>query len=92
MSRIETEKPKSFKGISAQKISGMETEMANLQREMKLIEDGYGPDHLNLVLASGYLASLLGNDEIIQYLQINHNEILSEFQRISDSTGSKESL
>ena len=81
---IESEKPKSFKGTSAEKIAQMESEMAKLQREMKLIEDSYGPDHLSLVLARGYLVSLLENEGISRYLAQNHNEILSEFRRISE--------
>jgi len=81
---IESEKPKSFKGISAEKIAQMESEMAKLQREMKLIEDSYGPDHLSLVLARGYLVSLLENEGVARYLAQNHNEILSEFRRISE--------
>ncbi len=81
---VESEKPKSFKGISAEQIARMETEMAKLQREIKLIEDSYGPDHLNLVLARGYLVSLLENEEVSRYLAQNHNEILSEFRRISE--------
>ena len=89
---IDSDKPKSFKGISAQQIAQMETEMAKLQREMKLIEDSYGPDHLNLVLARGYLVSLVENQEISRYLAQNHGEILSEFRRISElvSMGSDE--
>jgi hypothetical protein len=81
---VESEKPKSFKGISAERIAQMESEMAKLQREMKLIEDSYGPDHLNLVLARGYLVSLLENEDVSRYLAQNHNEILSEFRRISE--------
>ncbi len=81
---VEAEKPKSFKGISAEQIAQMETEMAKLQREMKLIEDSYGPDHLDLVLARGYLVSLLQNDEVSRYLAQYHSEILSEFRRISE--------
>jgi hypothetical protein len=81
---IDSEKPKSFKGISAEKIAQMESEMAKLQREMKLIEDSYGPDHLSLVLARGYLVSLLENEGVSRYLAQNHNEILSEFKRISE--------
>ncbi len=81
---VEPEKPKSFKGISAEKIAQMETEMAKLQREMKLIEDSYGSDHLNLVLARGYLVSLLENQKVSRYLAQNHSEILSEFRRISE--------
>jgi hypothetical protein len=81
---VEPEKPKSFKGISAEKIAQMESEMAKLQREMKLIEDSYGPDHLDLVLARGYLVSLLENEDVSRYLAQNHSEILNEFRRISE--------
>ena len=81
---IDSEKPKSFKGISAEQIAQMETEMAKLQREMKLIEDSYGPDHLDLVLARAYLVSLLKNEEVSRYLAQNHSEILSEFRHISE--------
>ncbi len=89
---VDTGKPKSFKGISAEQIARMETEMANLQRGVKLIEYSYGPDHLNLVLARGYLVSLLGNDGVVRYLAQNHSEILGELQKISEvvSMGSEE--
>jgi hypothetical protein len=88
----EPEKPKSFKGISTEKIAQMESEMAKLQQEIKLIEDSYGPDHLNLVLARGYLVSLLENEQVSRYLAQNNSEILSEFRRISEvvSMGSAE--
>ena len=56
--------------------------MAKLQRDMKLIEDSYGPDYLNLVLARGYLASLIGNNKVLRYLMKNHSGILAEFQKI----------
>lgn len=81
---VEPAKPKNFKGISADQIARMESEMANLQRDMKLIEDSYGTDHLNLVLAGGYLASLLNNNNVTRYLTRHHVEILSEFQKISE--------
>ena len=71
----------------------METEMAKLQQDMKLIEDSYGPDYLNLVLARGYLASLIDNDKVLRYLGKNHSEILGELRKISEvvSMGSEES-
>lgn len=81
---VDPEKPKNFKGVSPEQIEKMEQEMANLQREMKLIEDSYGPDHLNLILARGYLVSILSNIKVERYLSQHHNEILSEFQRISE--------
>ena len=82
---VESGKPKTFKGISPEQIARMEKEMASLQREMKLIEESYGPDHLNLVLARGYLVSLLNNSKVVRYLTQNHSEILGEFQRISEA-------
>ena len=89
---IDSGKPKHFKGISAEQIEKMETEMAKLQGAMKLIEDSYGPDHLNLVLARGYIASLLKNDKIVRYLTQSHVDILGEFQKIAEviSMGSEE--
>jgi len=81
---VDSGKPKRFKGISPEQIAQMESEMAKLQREMKLIEDSYGPDHLNLVLARGYLVTLLENQQVSRYLAQNHSEILSEFRRISE--------
>lgn len=82
---IDSGKPKAFKGISPEQIARMEKEMASLQHEIKLIEDSYGSDHLNLVLARGYLVSLLNNSKVSRYLTQNHSEILSEFQKISEA-------
>ena len=79
------EKLKNFKGISGQQIAQMESEMAKLQQQIKLIGDSYGTDHLNLVLSRGYVVSLLKNNEISNYLEQHHNGILSEFKRISEA-------
>ena len=53
------------------------------------VEESYGPDHLNLVIARGYLSSLLRNRQIARYLEQHHDEILIEFRRIAndESTG-----
>jgi hypothetical protein len=47
-----------------------------------LIEDSYGPDHLNLTIARGYVASLLRNPRIVDYLERRHGDILGELRRI----------
>jgi hypothetical protein len=62
----------------------METESANLQREFKMIEQDYGADHLDLVLAVGYIGRLLGNAKLVRYLAQYQPEILAEFQKISE--------
>ncbi|MBT3789336.1 MAG: ParB N-terminal domain-containing protein [Proteobacteria bacterium] len=78
-------KPKIFKGVSPEEIARMEREMASLQSDMKLIEDSYGPDHLNLVLACGYLVSILSNREVERYMSQHHGEILGEFRKITEA-------
>jgi hypothetical protein len=47
-----------------------------------IAEQAYGTDHLDLVLASGYLGKLLGNAHVVRYLSQHHREILSEFQKL----------
>lgn len=82
---IDAEKPKAPKALSAEQIAQMEAEMASLQNEMKLIEDSYGPDHLNLTIARGYVASLLRNPRIVDYLERRHGDILGELRRIVET-------
>jgi hypothetical protein len=55
-----------------------------LDREFKMAEQAYGIDHLDLVLAKGFLAKMLGNARVVRYLAQNHREILSEFQKITE--------
>jgi hypothetical protein len=63
----------------------MERESASLEREFKLVEQSYGTDHLDLVLAKGYLNKLLGNTRIVRYLAQHHPELLTELQRIAEA-------
>ena len=78
------QKKKKVKGLTPEQIARMETEAARLQREFKMIEQDYGADHLDLVLASGYVGRLLTNARIVRYLAQGHPEILAEFQKISE--------
>ncbi|RVD58141.1 MAG: chromosome partitioning protein ParB [Mesorhizobium sp.] len=75
---------KSVKGLSGEQIALMENESAQLEREFRTIEQDYGTDHLDLVLAIGYVARLLGNARIVRYLAANHADVLSEFQKIAE--------
>lgn len=80
----EAHKPKKVKGLTAEQMALMERESGSLEREFKMAEQSYGTDHLDLVLAKGYLTKLLGNARVIRYLTQNAQEILAEFQRITD--------
>ena len=81
---VETNKPKVIKGLTNDQMALMERESAGLEREFKIAEQSYGTDHLDLVLAKGYLAKLLSNARIIRYLAQRHQEFLSEFQKIAE--------
>lgn len=56
--------------------------MSNLQGQYKMVEQAYGQDVLNLVLARGYLTKLLGNPAVVRYLRQRQPEVLAEFEAI----------
>ena len=76
---------KSIKGISPEQLEKMERESTNLEREFKLIENEYGADHLDLVLATGYLCRMLGSARMVGHLAQFFPEILAEFQSIAQT-------
>lgn len=69
-------------GVTPEQAERMKAEMANLQKNIKLIEGTLGPDHLRLVVAGRYVERLLQNDRLARYLDKNHSEILGEFRQI----------
>ena len=64
----------------------MEREMENLKQDFKAIEESYGRNVLNLVLASKYLSKLLNNARVVRFLSKNYQEISLEFQNITEAT------
>lgn len=80
----EPTRPKTIRGLSSEQMALMERESTNLEREFKMAEQAYGTNHLDLVLAKGYLGRLLGNSRIVRYLAQHQQEILAEFQKIAE--------
>lgn len=72
------------KGITEEQLALMQRESASLDREFRLIEEGYASDHLDLVLVRGYLTRLIDNPKIVKYLQQHHREIVLEFIQIAE--------
>jgi hypothetical protein len=75
-------KPKKLRGVTAEQMAKMEREMGNLQGQYKLIEQTYGQDVLNLVLAKGYLVKLLDNTAVLRYLRQRQPDVLAEFENV----------
>lgn len=81
---VDSSQPKKVIGLSDAQMALMEQESASLDREFRLIEESYGVDNLNLVVATRYVGRLLGNVRIVRYLAQHCPELLAEFQKISD--------
>lgn len=77
--------PRRPKGLSDEQLSLMERESASLAREFKVAEQTYGADHLDLVLANGYVSKLLRNGKVVGYLAKNFQELLFEFQKMTEA-------
>lgn len=79
---VEGKKPAKLTGLSQEQMAKMEREMSNLQGQYKMVEQTYGQDVLNLVLAKGYLTKLLENKALARYLKQRQPDVLAEFEVI----------
>lgn len=79
---VDGKKPTKLTGVTQEQMAKMEREMSNLQGQYKMVEQTYGQDVLNLVLAKGYLAKLLENKSVARYLRQRQSEVLTEFEAI----------
>jgi len=79
---VEGKKPPRLTGVSPEQMARMEREMSNLQGQYKHVEQTYGQDVLNLVLARGYLAKILDNQSVARYLRHRQPEVVAEFESI----------
>nr|WP_316643102.1 plasmid partitioning protein RepB C-terminal domain-containing protein [uncultured Roseateles sp.] len=79
---VEDKRPRKVHGVTPEQMARMEREMANLQGQYRLVEQTYGQDVLNLVLARGYLAKLLENPKVSKYLKLRQPEVLEQFAAI----------
>ena len=73
-------------GVTTADLRLMEREMTRVQRDFKPTEVSYAQDMVALVIATGYVAKLIGNARIAGYLHDNHPEMLSEFRKIVSAT------
>lgn len=83
---VDPDKSKIVEGLTPEQVNKMEKEMEFLQRDLKAIEESYGNEVLNLVLARGYLTKLLNNVRIVRYLSQHYADILNELQTVSEGS------
>jgi hypothetical protein len=83
---IDGKRARNVSGVTPEQMARMEREMASLQGQYRLVEQSYGQDVLNLVLARGYLAKLLENPTVSKYIKQRQPEVLEQFVSIVDAT------
>lgn len=74
--------PRASAGVTQEQMARMEREMASVQGKYKAVEQSYGQDVLNLVVARAYLVRLLGNSAVVRYLKQRQPDFLAEFEAI----------
>lgn len=85
-SLVDGVRPRKIVGVGPEQMARMEREMSNLQGQYRLVEQSYGQDVLNLVLARGYLAKLLENVKVTKYVKQRQPEVLEQFTAIVATT------
>lgn len=79
---IDGRKPAKLIGVTQEQMAKMEREMSNLQEQYKIVEQTYGQDVLNLVLAKGYLVKLLECEPVLAYLSQHQPDLVRELEAI----------
>lgn len=79
---LEEKKTAKLAGLTQEQMARMEREMSSLQGQYKAVEQTYGEDVLNLVLAKSYLTKILANKNILRFLKQRQPEVLAEFEMI----------
>lgn len=83
---VDGERSKDVRPLKPEDLARMEREVNNLAVDLKLREDTYGKNMLQLMLAATYLRKLLGHADVVRHLSQRHAEILGEFQRVVAAT------
>jgi ParB-like chromosome segregation protein Spo0J len=76
------DKPKRVGGLTPEQMARLERETETVNQDLKALEESYGDDVLNLVVASGYVSRLLTNTEIARYLEGRYPELVGELRVI----------
>ena len=83
---VDGKRPRKVSGVTPEQMARMEREMGSLQGQYRLVEQTYGQDVLNLVLARGYLAKLLENATVSKYIKQRQPEVLEQFVSLVQAT------
>jgi hypothetical protein len=86
---ISPKKSKLPTGLTPEQLDLMQRESMNLDRQFRVAERTYGEDHLDLVIVRAYVNKLIGNARVKKFLRQNYGDILSELDRLTDTSNEK---
>ena len=72
-------------GVSADDAAMMQRELRSLGQEFKVLEETHGENVLHLVLAVGYVKSLLTNNRVSRFFAQHEPGMLAELQKIVEA-------
>ncbi len=87
---VEKDSPKNLPGLQPKDLARIEREMHVLEKDFRRIQDSYGRNTLNLVLAVGYLQRLLESAALVKFLSRRYGDLLSEFEKLAEATDLEE--
>jgi len=82
---VDGKRPRKLAGTTPEQLLKMEREMANLQGQYRLVEQSYGQDVLDFVLARAYVKKLIDNSRVAKYLKQQQPEVFEQFAAIAAS-------
>jgi ParB-like chromosome segregation protein Spo0J len=83
---VDPESTKKIPGVKAEDLSRLEHEVRVQEKDFRMLDETYNEHVMALTIARGYLRNLLDNGRVVRFLWQNYRELLTEFQRIVEST------
>lgn len=80
---LQPAKPKTAKGLSADEIVRMESEIESLERDFKAAESSHGENMLNLTSLSRYVKKLLANPKVARFLGAHYADLFDELEAVA---------
>lgn len=83
---VSPDKRKRIGGMTSEQIAKMEREIESISREFRSVESTYGETVFELTLARGYVAKLMRNAAVAEFLARNHPDIGERFRELAEET------
>lgn len=70
--------------LTPEQMALVQRESANVEQQFKLLQQSYGADQLDLVLARSYVARAMSNPRVALFLEQHYAELYMAFIRLTD--------